>query len=67
MPALLLTVCECKSSNCATGSCKCSSNGILCSDLCSCRHEFFDNADFKEILEDDSSDDSNDEEEENNE
>ena len=36
--------------------CKCSSNGIPCSDNCSCCHEFFNNNDRNEILEDDSSD-----------
>lgn len=49
---------------------KCSSNDITCSDLCSCCHEFCENADSKEILENDSSnkeDNINDEEGENNE
>ena len=36
--------------------CKCSSNGIPCSDLCSCHDEFCNNNDLNEILEDDSSD-----------
>ena len=40
IPELLLTVCGCTSSNCATRLCKCRSNGIPCPDLCSCRYEF---------------------------
>ena len=70
VPKLPLTMCPCKSSNCAMQSCKCSSNSTACSDLCSCRHEFCENTDPKEIVEDDSSDgehDINDEEGENNE
>ena len=49
---------------------KCSSNGIPCSDLYSCRHEFCENTDPKEILGVDSSDkedDINNEEGENDE
>ena len=70
VPELLLNVCGRKSSNCATRSCKCSSNGIPCLKLYSCRHEFCKNTDPKEILEDDSSDgedDINEEEGENDE
>ena len=60
VPELLLTVCGCKSSNSATRSWKSSLNGIPCSDLCSCRHKFCENADPKEILENDSSDEEDD-------
>ena len=70
VPELLLNVCGRKSSNCATRSCKCNSNGIPCLKLYSCRHEFYKNTDPKEILEDDSSDgedDINEEEGENDE
>ena len=56
VPQLLLTICRCKSNNCATRSCNCSSNGIPCADLCSCHHKFCENTDPKEILEDNSSD-----------
>ena len=56
VPELILTVCGCKSSNCATRSCKCSSNGIPCSNLCNYGHKFCENTEPTEILEDDSSD-----------
>ena len=45
VPELLLTVCGCKSSNCATLSSKCSTNVTPCSDLRSCRHECCENTD----------------------